>query len=240
MYCSNCGHQLDNAKVCPECGTPAPGAISVQQPQQPVYQQPIIVKHRFGCFRAFGITFAVLSAITVFILLITGSCAACMAGLAGAADNAGKNPTIVPVVVTTTKATTTARTNNFEIGDTIEFKNIQLTISKCESKDGTPYDSAPDVTPVWFTIYYKLENLGSDVVILDVQNFKIETESGKMLYFNWAEMGGLPDENGAIPIEKGGFSEGRMTFEVPTNGALTLHYFEYASHDSVITISTRK
>ena len=168
-------------------------------------------------------------------LIVLGSCAAACAvvNIVDFDDVSAKR-------VTVTASTTTARTNDFEIGDTIEFKNIQLTISKCESKDGTPYDSAPDVTPVWFTIYYKLENLGSDVVILDVQNFKIETESGKMLYFNWAEMGGLPDENGAIPIEKGGFSEGRMTFEVPTNGALTLHYFEYASHDSVITISIRK
>ena len=104
MYCRNCGTPvIDGVEYCEKCAKtmspsqepfqPIDDKPQFQQPYQSNYQQPpiqqvvVVEQKKMGCWRAFWITIAVLTAITFFVLFVTGGCSACVAGFMNAASS---------------------------------------------------------------------------------------------------------------------------------------------------------
>jgi len=71
MVCDKCGTQYENAKFCPECGTPAKGYAPVQQPELPYqqWQPPVIQKKKSK--KGFIIAAIIVGAIILIVILVS-------------------------------------------------------------------------------------------------------------------------------------------------------------------------
>lgn len=100
MLCKKCGAEYENAKFCPECGTPANEGFQANQPQPPAQQwqppanQPQPKKKKKGCLIAFLVVAGIL---LVFIII----------AVSGGGDDKEKTPAVNGNTVITTQTTKT-------------------------------------------------------------------------------------------------------------------------------------
>lgn len=219
INCKTCGKEMaKNAKVCPSCGA---------KNKKPIYK-----KWWFWVI------------IVILLIIIIPAIGGDNEPTLSSTTPSSANPTLDADATTAdvpeeTTVSEPASVEEFKIGDSVEYKDIRLTVTRTEISNGSDYNK-PDEGKEFIHIYLKIENIGDGKLDVGPLDYKIQTSNGQLLGYDLAAAIDVEENQlDSLELMKGGSVEGIIGFSVPTDdNGLILHYYNnYFSEDAAIMIN---